>query len=194
MAQCETLHLLSTTGTSPPHYSIRHPPLSSLTFFPPYLSSTSSRTPVSFLTFPDHLHQLPTYQTALSYKASLALLLQTRNPVLHSCRWPTTGAHRSGLGVPRTQPIHRTSSHLTYAYRVEHGVGQHHLSLSNDALHLLPTPSPPRTALFESDAGQRHIFYPFNMGHARPSELFRSQRGFLVHRRRVHCILQCAWR
>ena len=55
-------------------------------FFP-----ASFHTPASFFTFSVHLHHLPSYQTALSYKASLALMLRTRNPVLHSRGWPTTG-------------------------------------------------------------------------------------------------------
>lgn len=60
-------------------------------FFSYLSSSTSSRTPVSFLTFPDHLHHLPSYQTALSYKASLALVCRAWTPsaleVLYHSIW-----------------------------------------------------------------------------------------------------------
>ena len=46
---------------------------------------------MSFLTFPDHLHQLPSYQTALSYKASLALVCRAWTPsaleVLYHSIW-----------------------------------------------------------------------------------------------------------
>lgn len=60
-------------------------------FFSYLSSSTSSRIPVSFLTFPDHLHHLPSYQTSLSYKASLALVCRAWTPsaleVLYHSIW-----------------------------------------------------------------------------------------------------------
>ena len=76
---------------------------------------------------------------------------------------------------------------------VELGVNQHHLSLTNDTLYLLPAPRLPLATLFDSEAGQRHIFCPFDMGHARPSESLRSQRGFLVHREGFAAIFEISF-
>ena len=177
IAQCETLHL-STAGTNPPpHYSIRHPPLFSLSFFFPYHLLPH---PCVVLTFPHHLYHLPSYRTALSYITSFAPLRRTRNPVLQSHRWPMTGA-RAVLEF-----LQLSLSGGPGPYRVELGINQHHNQhLTNDALDLPPAP-PPRAALFESDGGQRHIFRSFDMGYAPPSH---SQRGFLVHRKRLLSVL-----
>ena len=57
---------------------------------------------------------------------------------------------------------------ISHMLAVELGVNQHHLSLTNDTLHLLPAPRPPFTTLFEIEAGQRHIFRSFDVGSARP--------------------------